>query len=140
MFTKIASNLTSQNPSIKRMVTHPLSLGFTAFDVASGTSSLPQSLGGTVGGAASFNFGSRMADKGMDAISNRFAAALRKHPKFRAAAGALRLAKGVSVNPRPWLRGGTRFITGMVGAEPGFRLGRKAGSWVPGFDHKKDLY
>lgn len=130
----------TRDPSIGKMLTHPLSLGFTAFDVASGTSSLPQSVGGAAGGAFGFNFGSRMADKGMDAISNRFSSALLKHPKFRAVAGALRLAKGTSVNPRPWLRGGTRFIAGMVGAEPGFRLGRKAGSWVPGFDHKKDLY
>lgn len=120
-------------------MTHPLSLGFTAFDVASGTSSLPQSLGGAFGGATAFNMGSRLAEKGMDSLSNKLSRGLVKSPKLRAAANLVGLAKFHKLKSFPKLRGATRFLTGMVAAEPGFRLGRRAATAVPGFDHKPDL-
>jgi hypothetical protein len=140
MITKIANNMLMRDPLIGQMITHPLSLGFTAFDVASGTSSLPQSLGGMLGGATTFNLGSRLADKGMDSLAGKISAGMQKNPRFRAAANFLRLGKGTAVNAFPKLRGATRFLTGMITAEPGFRLGRKAGEIVPGFDHKPNLY
>lgn len=111
MLTKTAFSLLEAGKTGFKSSFAPLGVGFTAMDVGSGQSSVPQAILASGTGFAGFEGGKHLATKMFSKI-----------PKIG-----------------KWGRLGSTvgFLGGLAGSTPAFMAGRKAGEFIPGFKHKQ---
>ncbi len=110
MITKFASFWAGLGPQISQYAKSPLTAGFAAFDYGTGGASIPQAIGGSVGGAAGAATGMHLVNKLMSKVP---------------AKGKLGVLRTVA-----------SLVGGGVLGDKGYKIGRRVGEEVPGFNHQ----